>query len=77
MRFVLSGRPFGAVYTHPPRPAKKKPVAVPKTGKPCLAYLAGRCTFGSLCHNEHPSDAECELVLAEYVPSLKLCIVVF
>lgn len=32
----------------------------------CLPFLSGLCTFGALCRNEHPSGAECDLLIADF-----------
>jgi hypothetical protein len=31
-----------------------------------LPFLSGLCTFGALCRNDHPSDADCAALLAEF-----------
>jgi hypothetical protein len=31
----------------------------------CMAYLAGLCSFGDNCYNRHPSDVECESIIAK------------
>ena len=39
----------------------------PKSNEPCMAYLAGICSFsGKACRKRHPSDDECEKLLQKY-----------
>ena len=33
---------------------------------PCMAYLAGMCTFSKGCRRRHPPDDECERLVAKY-----------
>ena len=58
----------GCIYKHPPKPKTCIPkrsggaaAAVPaeqKSGRVCVAFLAGRCTFGRGCHDDHPAPAD-------------------
>ena len=54
----------GCIYRHPPKPPKASAAraggAAPseKTGRVCVAFLAGQCTFGRGCFDDHPPPAE-------------------
>lgn len=63
----------GCVYTHPPKPPKKKKGELPAptsqtttSSRVCLPYLSNLCTFGSGCRDRHPPDEECERLIKEY-----------
>ena len=54
----------GCFYRHDKNAAKNLDPLDP-TVEICMAYLAGTCSFGDNCYNRHPSDAECENLIAK------------
>lgn len=53
----------GCIYSHPPKTSK----AFAQSNEPCMAYLAGICTFTTkTCRKRHPGDEESERLIAKY-----------
>lgn len=54
----------GCFYKHAKSPSKSMDHLDPSV-EICFAYLGGTCSFGSKCYNRHPSDEECENIIAK------------
>ena len=54
----------GCFYKHAKSPVKSSDPLDPGADV-CFAYLAGTCSFDSRCYNRHPSDSECEGIIAK------------
>ena len=54
----------GCFYKHPRSPTRPSDPLDPSV-EICFAYLAGNCSFDSKCYNRHPTDEECEQIIAK------------
>ena len=52
-------------YRHDAKSASKAIDHTDPSVEVCMAYLAGLCSFGDNCYNRHPTDAECETIIAK------------
>lgn len=52
-------------YRHDTKSALKSSDVSDPNSEVCMAYLAGLCSFGDNCYNRHPSDADCETIIAK------------
>ena len=61
---------LGCIYRHDQR--KEATPVVEQSTEPCMAYLAGLCSFTSkTCRKKHPPQAEMERLIAKY--QTRLC----
>lgn len=59
----------GCIYSHPfPKTNNSDgSTSIPQSMEPCMAYLAGECSFTSKgCRKRHPSNEECERLIEKY-----------
>lgn len=54
----------GCFYKHSKSPSRASDPLDPSI-EICFAYLAGTCSFDTKCYNRHPSDEECETIIAK------------
>jgi hypothetical protein len=60
------------IYRHPKlADVEQAKVEASRSGKVCLAYLAGLCTYGRSCRSRHPSTDEANELIAMF--SQQLC----
>lgn len=55
----------GCFYKHSKTSGRASSDLADPSAEICFAYLAGNCTFESKCFNKHPSDSECEAIIAK------------